>query len=398
MYGDSPALSSDPTLIFPSNSKPKQEVALTEQQIFFMESDSNTNYTDYRQQFLSGNQNNSGILRYRSAPTSLLSNFANGAEKSEILSSRFCSDEANSMHLLENDESRGDIKGGVSRFSGMNSQLPPQYPRQNGAQMGYKVVGSMGSSLMRQNSSPAGLFSHLTSQNGIGSYKLVDGGANGGDLSPSTSRLKNHMNFSSGIPSMLSRITEVENENGGATGLDEANVENRGGENLFSSSGFPFGSLLDSSHFAENFRTGIKREMDNDQNLFVNNQNGELGNRPHILSHHLSLPKTSAEIPAMDKLLQLQDTVPCKVRAKRGCATHPRSIAERVRRTRISERMKKLQELVPNMEKQTNTADMLDLAVEYIKSLQKQYKTLSDNCANCKCSASQKVVNLNQTN
>jgi hypothetical protein len=25
-----------------------------------------------------------------------------------------------------------------------------------------------------------------------------------------------------------------------------------------------------------------------------------------------------------------QDSVPCKIRAKRGCATHPRSIAERV--------------------------------------------------------------------
>ncbi|XP_020528828.1 transcription factor bHLH129-like isoform X2 [Amborella trichopoda] len=32
---------------------------------------------------------------------------------------------------------------------------------------------------------------------------------------------------------------------------------------------------------------------------------------------------------AMEKLLQLQDSVPCMVRAKRGCATHSRSIAER---------------------------------------------------------------------
>lgn len=33
----------------------------------------------------------------------------------------------------------------------------------------------------------------------------------------------------------------------------------------------------------------------------------------------------------MEKYLQFQDSVPCKIRAKRGCATHPRSIAERVR-------------------------------------------------------------------
>jgi len=49
-----------------------------------------------------------------------------------------------------------------------------------------------------------------------------------------------------------------------------------------------------------------------------------------MLSHHLSLPKTSAEMITMEKLLQFPDSVPCKIRAKRGCATHPRSIAERV--------------------------------------------------------------------
>ncbi|PIN08848.1 hypothetical protein CDL12_18565 [Handroanthus impetiginosus] len=72
----------------------------------------------------------------------------------------------------------------------------------------------------------------------------------------------------------------------------------------------------------------------------------------------------------MEKLLE--DSVMCRVRAKRGCATHPRSIAERVRRTRISDRIRKLQELVPNMDKQTNTADMLEEAVAYVKFLQKQ--------------------------
>jgi hypothetical protein len=51
----------------------------------------------------------------------------------------------------------------------------------------------------------------------------------------------------------------------------------------------------------------------------------------------------------MDKIFE--DSVPCRVRAKRGCATHPRSIAERVRRTRISDRIRRLQELVPNMDK-----------------------------------------------
>ncbi|RYQ93157.1 hypothetical protein Ahy_B09g099435 isoform B [Arachis hypogaea] len=75
----------------------------------------------------------------------------------------------------------------------------------------------------------------------------------------------------------------------------------------------------------------------------------------------------------MEKLMHIpEDSVPCKIRAKRGCATHPRSIAERERRTRISGKLKKLQELVPNMDKQTSYADMLDLAVQHIKGLQTQ--------------------------
>lgn len=85
----------------------------------------------------------------------------------------------------------------------------------------------------------------------------------------------------------------------------------------------------------------------------------------------------------MEKLLE--DSVPCRVRAKRGCATHPRSIAERVRRTRISDRIRKLQELVPNMDKQTNTADMLDEAVEYVKLLQRQIQELTEHQKKCKC-------------
>ncbi|KAL8216551.1 hypothetical protein R6Q57_023388 [Mikania cordata] len=55
------------------------------------------------------------------------------------------------------------------------------------------------------------------------------------------------------------------------------------------------------------------------------------------------LDGTTLELP--------HDSVPCKIRAKRGCATHPRSIAERERRTRISGKLKKLQDLVPNMDK-----------------------------------------------
>ncbi|KAL8502513.1 hypothetical protein ACS0TY_021594 [Phlomoides rotata] len=65
-----------------------------------------------------------------------------------------------------------------------------------------------------------------------------------------------------------------------------------------------------------------------------------------------------------------------RVRAKRGQATDPHSIAERLRRERIAERMKALQELVPNGNK-TDKASMLDEIIDYVKFLRLQVKVLS---------------------
>ncbi|KAF9616567.1 hypothetical protein IFM89_030334 [Coptis chinensis] len=62
-----------------------------------------------------------------------------------------------------------------------------------------------------------------------------------------------------------------------------------------------------------------------------------------------------------------------RVRARRGQATDPHSIAERLRRERIAERMKGLQELVPNANK-TDKASMLDEIIDYVKFLQLQVK------------------------
>ncbi|XP_022722414.1 transcription factor bHLH128-like isoform X3 [Durio zibethinus] len=99
-----------------------------------------------------------------------------------------------------------------------------------------------------------------------------------------------------------------------------------------------------------------------------------------------SLPQTTLEMATVEKLLHIpEDSVPCKIRAKRGCATHPRSIAERERRTRISGKLKKLQELVPNMDKQTSYADMLDLAVQHIKGLQNEVQKLHRELESCTC-------------
>lgn len=69
-------------------------------------------------------------------------------------------------------------------------------------------------------------------------------------------------------------------------------------------------------------------------------------------------------------------TIRPRVRARRGQATDPHSIAERLRRERIAERMKALQELVPSCNK-TDRAAMLDEIVDYVKFLRLQVKVLS---------------------
>uniref|UniRef100_A0A0D9WBR2 BHLH domain-containing protein n=1 Tax=Leersia perrieri TaxID=77586 RepID=A0A0D9WBR2_9ORYZ len=65
------------------------------------------------------------------------------------------------------------------------------------------------------------------------------------------------------------------------------------------------------------------------------------------------------------------------VRARRGQATDSHSLAERVRREKISERMKMLQSLVPGCDKVTGKALMLDEIISYVQSLQNQVEFLS---------------------
>ncbi|OVA01185.1 Myc-type [Macleaya cordata] len=65
------------------------------------------------------------------------------------------------------------------------------------------------------------------------------------------------------------------------------------------------------------------------------------------------------------------------VRARRGQATNSHSLAERVRREKISERMKLLQDLVPGCDKITGKALMLDEIINYVQSLQRQVEFLS---------------------
>ncbi|KAF8396103.1 hypothetical protein HHK36_017715 [Tetracentron sinense] len=484
MYCGSEASSKDMSLLFSSTFK-HPEVELQKNRELMADSNLHHRHLHHQQQ----QQQNSGLVRYGSAPNSLLVNIGDGTGgegegcedflqsrssilEAETMFARFMSrggtgdsaspdlheieekcptvvtpaavNQRNSHFLASMEHEATEIaqqQNGYSSASQMIYQTPrpPLLLNQSSASMEipYRVVNSMVmdqrpqvktssdncSNLIRHSSSPAGLFSHLTVENGYAVMRGMENfrATNGtnGEASPSTSRLKGQINFSPGTPSssgLMSQISEIGSESIGASSPDNGNLGSRNGVNRCYIPGFPIGSWDESENF-----TGLKRARDDNGKIFSGLnaseiQNAEAGNRSTPgLTHHFSLPKTSVEMAAMEKLIQFQDSVPCKIRAKRGCATHPRSIAERVRRTKISERMRKLQELVPNMDKvkssytfqaqtivcrnskivisswqQTNTADMLELAVDYIKDLQKEVKTLSVNRTNCTCSSKQK--------
>ncbi|KAL9273235.1 Transcription factor bHLH63-like protein [Drosera capensis] len=77
------------------------------------------------------------------------------------------------------------------------------------------------------------------------------------------------------------------------------------------------------------------------------------------------------------KVPEVQKTDYIHVRARRGQATDSHSLAERVRREKISERMKYLQDLVPGCNKITGKTGMLDEIINYVQSLQQQVEFLS---------------------
>ncbi|GAB4853890.1 hypothetical protein Ancab_018098 [Ancistrocladus abbreviatus] len=74
------------------------------------------------------------------------------------------------------------------------------------------------------------------------------------------------------------------------------------------------------------------------------------------------------------KVSEVQKPEYIHVRARRGQATDSHSLAERVRREKISARMKYLQDLVPGCSKITGKAGMLDEIINYVQSLQRELR------------------------
>ncbi|RDX74863.1 Transcription factor bHLH122, partial [Mucuna pruriens] len=361
-------------------------------------------------------QMNSGLTRYRSAPSSYFSNIIDrefyehvfnrpSSPETERMLTRFVNSlggdaedspvtqnpptvvavkeeinpqpqdvpSVNNQPLLLHQQHQSNINNYASSAPQNFYQNTGRPPLPNQMRTGRGTT----SNLIRHGSSPAGLFSNINIETGyatvrgMGTMGAVNNTSEEANFSPAT-RIKNAPNYTSGLMSSRAEI-------GNKSSNTQNNVENEGfaesqGNDFIP--GFPVGPWDDSKIVSDNI-TGLKRYRDDDVKPFSGLNASESQNETGPLAHQLSLPNTSAEMAAIEKFLQLSDSVPCKIRAKRGCATHPRSIAERVRRTKISERMRKLQDLVPNMDKQTNTADMLDLAVEYIKDLQKQVQIIA---------------------
>ncbi|RCV07178.1 hypothetical protein SEVIR_1G227600v4 [Setaria viridis] len=223
--------------------------------------------------------------------------------------------------------------------------------------------------LARHSSSPAGFFSNLVVDNGYPGSKGA-GGSGGAEASGSGRKMKpSQFNFTRPQPGgAAGHLSQISEDGAFPPGL----VGDRAGES--SSSG---GGAAAARSFSGGF--SIVGPWEESRDIIAT-----LGAYDSQFSG--AMAGTALEMAGMDRYMQLQpDQMPFKVRAKRGCATHPRSIAERERRTRISEKLRKLQELVPHMDKQTSTADMLDLAVEHIKGLQSELQALKHEQEKCTC-------------
>lgn len=325
-------------------------------------------------------------MRYGSAPGSLLTAAVDSVVGRSREFSRFFSSEpsesickdgiSNNGGGANNPREQQNKAAGLQRSYGFNEMTI-------GGGSGHGAVGGASSSrstLIRHSSSPAGFLNQLATAagdneagfsitRGISSYDPK--GLS--DSNRGITRLNSQLSFTR--PETLSRISE-EDENV----ADGININNgqRKPTHSYTNAGFGMGTWDDNNSIM--FSAPPSKRAKNISSDVVNDLNT-------IESQfHFSIPETALEMATMDKLLHIpEDSVPCKIRAKRGCATHPRSIAERERRTRISGKLKKLQDLVPNMDKQTSYADMLDLAVQHIKTLQNQVQKLNEEVENCTC-------------
>ncbi|KAJ0973057.1 hypothetical protein J5N97_021016 [Dioscorea zingiberensis] len=319
----------------------------------------------------------SSLARYGSAPGSLLASIAESiiSDSPALSSSSTAAVGSDAPSLIPRFYS-----GDSSCLSSDSACKPSPDPRSYSLDPIPAAVDPR-PNLIRHSSSPAGFFSHLMLDNG---YPVTRGLGNYSQMgaddvrSMANRRLQSQLSFSR--QDSLSQISEISiPEIGESIGNGKSSDD------------------VAQSYIQNNFSIGSWDETNSivfsSPNKLGKDNNGDAITNLNNIESQFSLPKTSLEMASVEKLLHgQQDYFPFKIRAKRGCATHPRSIAERERRTRISEKLRKLQELVPNMDKQTNTSDMLDLAVQHIKALQGQVQKLNEERVNCSCASKQEML------
>ncbi|XP_059446857.1 transcription factor bHLH128-like [Corylus avellana] len=349
-----------------------------------------------------------GLTRYGSAPGSLLTTAVDSvigpnrefsalrspssfmghpqyfsADSSSITSESTCrvnsSDDPKQQQQQQQQQQHPPPKG-LQRSYGLNEMAVGDFATASNFRSSGGGGSSASSALVRQRSSPAGFLSHQlasASDNGFQVTRgsagyMPKGGSNGGH---GVSRLNSQLSFTR--QDSLSQISEVSEDV--VDGLSSDNGH-QNATHSYATTSFGMDSW-DNTNSIIFSAPHSKR---------AKNLDGEIFHCMHSLETQFSMPQTTLEMAAVEKLIHIpEDSVPCKIRAKRGCATHPRSIAERERRTRISGKLKKLQDLVPNMDKQTSYSDMLDLAVQHIKGLQNQVQKLQKELQNCNCGCKQ---------
>jgi hypothetical protein len=164
------------------------------------------------------------------------------------------------------------------------------------------------------------------------------GGGGGYGSGNGDARLRGQLSFSSRQGSVMSQISEMASEElGGGSDGDEAGSNGAAARGYGGIPGYPMGGgggggWDDPSPSPSLSPGAMKRPRD----VPAAAKNGTSRQQ---LKQQYSLPagsKPTPEMAAIEKFLQFQDAVPCKIRAKRGCATHPRSIAERVSNATMS--------------------------------------------------------------
>ncbi|XP_074287058.1 transcription factor bHLH128-like [Silene latifolia] len=340
------------------------------------------------------NPTNNNLTRYGSAPSSFLSSVAesvsglglglhqqhhNHQHQQQQQHQQFFSGPGDSLSMNVTESTHPKMSSGPESRNTL-TLLQDSYGMNSSPVKGAAAASTTASNLIRHSSSPPGFLNHLTSEIGYCNSKGMENYNNqGGTLSGhNLSRLGSQMSFTKQDHHSLSQIPELNQCNmlEGISSHDNHHHHKRASTSSQPrlSSGFSLSSWEDTND-GFSFSGPSNKRNKNVNDDFLNG-----------LVSMESQQEIAFEMTSMDRLMQVpHDSVPCKIRAKRGFATHPRSIAERERRTRISGKLKKLQDLVPNMDKQTSYADMLDLAVQHIKGLQNEVEKLKGEVDRCTC-------------